>query len=80
MLIIGLVMASGGFSLWSGVPGARTLVGAGSVMGLVALVGSLSGVDGPDFGWWSDGVLPLAMGSALCGLLLSLEVVGDSEP
>jgi hypothetical protein len=79
MLIIGMVMASGGISLWSGVPGARKLIGAGSALGLVALAGSVAGADGSTFGWWSDGVLPLAAGSVLCGLLLSLEVVRRSS-
>lgn len=79
MLITALLIGAGGFSVWSRVAGGRTLVGLGTILGLVALAGSLAGLGGRSFHWIRDGVLPLGAGSGLAGLLLSMDVLQTSH-
>jgi hypothetical protein len=78
-LIAGVMMAAGAFSIVSEVPGGRTLVGAGTVLGLLTLVGAIAGAGESELGWVNEGILPLGLGATLGGLLLSLDVAHESK-
>ena len=78
MVIGALALAAGGFAMLAEFRGGRTLVVAGTVVGLVALAGSLASGGPSGFEWIGDGVLLVGVGSVLAGLLLSVDRLNRS--
>jgi hypothetical protein len=68
-----LALAAGGFAILAEFRGGRTLVFAGTALGLLTLAGSLAGSGLSGFDWIRDGVLLTGVGTVLAGLLLSVD-------
>jgi hypothetical protein len=74
-----LALAAGGFAMLADFRGGRTLVLAGTVVGLIALAGSLASGGPLGFEWIGDGVLLVGVGSVLAGLLLSVDQLNRTD-
>lgn len=74
-----LALAAGGFAMLAEFRGGRTLVLAGTVVGLIALAGSLASGGPLGFEWIGDGVLLVGVGSVLAGLLLSVDQLNRTD-
>ena len=77
-VIVALALASGGFAILAEFRGGRTLVTAGTVVGLVVLIGSVASHGLSGFSWIKDGVLLAGVGTVLAGLLLSVDRLNRS--
>jgi hypothetical protein len=74
-MVASTTAAIGGFALLHRLPRARSLVAAGTVIGLLTLMGSLLRIADPSFSWITDGVVFGGSGSVLAGLLLSVDLL-----
>jgi hypothetical protein len=78
-VISALALAAGGFAILAEFRGGRTLVLAGTVIGLLGIVASLvtSGIS--EFDWIKDGVLLAGVGTVLAALLLSVDKLNRTD-
>jgi len=74
-----LALAAGGFAILAEFRGGRTLVFAGTVIGLLGIGGSLATSGLSDFDWIQDGVLLAGVGTVLAALLLSVDKLNRTD-
>jgi hypothetical protein len=74
-IVAAIVVAVGGLALMHRLSHARSLVAAGTVIGLLTLMASLLAVANPAFSWITDGVVFGGSGTVLAGLLLSVDLL-----
>jgi hypothetical protein len=78
-VVAALALAAGGFAILADFRGGRTLVLAGTVIGLLGILGSLAASGLSDFDWIKDGVLLAGVGTVLAALLLSVDKLNRTD-